>query len=137
MKYLLALALLLSCTTTQKYERVEFQWHYLAFDSMPTDLKYESIELEEIRQYWFECKNMIQLENRFYIKDQFDCEDFTRQLKAYIMLKHSYNLTPAICDARIKGHSLLGFVNNKREFILLDAQTGKVVKNVTVLKRIY
>jgi hypothetical protein len=104
---------------------------------MPTDLKYESIELNEVRQYWFECKNMIQLENRFYIKDQFDCEDFTRQLKAYIMLKHNYNLTPAICDARIKGHSLLGFVNNKREFILLDAQTGKVVENVTVLKRIY
>ena len=137
MKHLILIAFLISCNSVKNYDRAEFKWVQLVRDVRPTDLMYESIELEEVKQYWFECRNMLFKNNRHYKDDQFDCEDYTRQLKAYIMRKHNYTLTPAICDARITGHSLLGFVNNKREFILFDAQTGKVVKNVKVLQRIY
>ena len=132
MKYLILL-LLFSCATKPMPERVSFKWVDLAIKTMPTDLVYESIELDEVRQHWFDCKASF----KAYKAHQYDCEDFTRGLIAYIMLNHDYVNTPAICDARIEGHSLLGFTNSKGEFIYIDAQNGKVFKDVTILDRIY
>lgn len=133
MKYLILLALLFSCATRPTPQRVEIHWIQLAIKALPTDLVYESIELHEVQQYWFDAKSGF----RSYKAQQYDCEDFTRTLINYIMLNHDYTRTPAICDARIEGHSLLGFTNDKGEFIYIDVQSGKVVENVTIIDRIY
>lgn len=133
MKYLILIALLFSCATRPTPQRIDIEGVQLAIKTVPTDLMYESIELHEVKQYWFDAKGGF----RTYKAHQYDCEDFTRTLINHIMINHDYVKTPAICDARIKGHSLLGFTNNKGEFIYIDAQSGKVVENITILDRIY
>ncbi len=133
MKYLILIALLFSCATRPTPKRMEIHWTNLAIKTVPTDNFYESIELYEVKQYLFDTKGGF----RTYEANQYDCEDFTRTLINHIMINHDYVKTPAICDARIKGHSLLGFTNNKGEFIYIDAQSGKVVENITILDRIY
>ena len=125
---------LASCSTVKvEHRRLKLDWTDVAVKTLPTDLEYESIELDEVRNYWFEAKKNF----RLYKIHQYDCEDFTRYLITHIMLNHDYEYTPAICDARIWGHSLFGFTNNKGEFIYMDAQSGKVIKDPKILDRIY
>jgi len=136
-KYL-ALILLFSCSSIQLTDRVDFnRFEFMDSKTMPidTDTEFESIELHEVHQYWFECKQMLKNKSIYYKLNQFDCEDYTRQLMAYIMRSHSYMKTPAICEVIIKNHSLMGFYNSKREFILIDANNGKLVKEEYLKRR--
>jgi len=137
MKYIVII-LLFSCTSIQLTDRADFnRFELMDSKTMPidTDTEFESIELHEVRQYWFECKQMLKNKTIHYKANQFDCEDYTRQLIAYIMRSHSYIKTPAICEVIIKNHSLMGFYNSNREFILIDANNGKLVKTEYLKRR--
>jgi len=134
----LVIILLFSCSSIQLTDRADFnRFEFMDSKTMPvdTDTEFESIELHEVRQYWFECKQMLNERPIYYKLNVFDCEDYTRQLIAYIMNSHSYIKTPAICEVIIKNHSLMGFYNSNREFILIDANNGKLVKTEYLKRR--
>ncbi len=127
MKYLLLL-FLVSCGSVDVHDRELI--HYSDVINNKTfvcsDTEFESIELSEIQGYRFDCKRMLEDEGITYEENQFDCEDYTRQLIAYIMREHKYKKTPALSSVIIPRHSLMGFYNNKKDFIMIDASTGVV-----------
>ena len=105
--------------------------------TVPSDMEYESIELEEVRRYIQLTLDSLTKKGIVYKQGVFDCEDYTRAAMSYIMINHSYTLAPAICDVHIIGHSLLGFHNNKGALVLIDAQNGRVWEDQEVIDRRY
>ena len=137
-KLLLIITALILSSCASRYEQVERK-NFIEF--VGTDSQFESIELHEVKKFAIQAKNKLRMANRNYIKGQFDCEDYVRNLVNEIKVYHTYEKTPMVYQVNIRQgdslHAIMGYKDSRGQELFYDPQNYKQVNNPVIVKRIY